>query len=57
MRYAKVVFDGKIVSQVELQTNTQKFVLSDDKRMNEMKTGSTMDIVMHHEVKEMGKHM
>ncbi|CAG7834269.1 unnamed protein product [Allacma fusca] len=43
--------------KVELQTNTQKFVLSDDRTMSEIKTGSTLDIVMHHEVKEMGKHM
>jgi len=43
--------------KIELQTATQKFTISDQKTMSMMKTGDTIDIVMHHEVKEMGKHM
>jgi len=43
--------------KVELQTQTQKFVLADNKNLDEMKGGITIDIIMNHEVKEMGKHM
>jgi len=40
-----------------LQTSSQKFNLADNKMLPEMKTGDTIDLVMSHEVKEMGKHM
>ncbi|CAL8093788.1 unnamed protein product [Orchesella dallaii] len=45
------------VVKIELQTSTQKFILADNRSLPLMKTGDTIDIVMHHEVKEMGKHM
>jgi len=43
--------------KVDLQTTTQKFTLADNRTMSLMKTGDTIDIIMHHEIKEMGKHM
>jgi hypothetical protein len=43
--------------RVDLQTSSQKFSLTDNKTMSLMKTGDTIDIIMNHEIKEMGKHM
>jgi len=43
--------------KIELQTSSQKFILADNRSLPVMKTNDTIDIVMHHEVKEMGKHM
>lgn len=43
--------------KVDLQTSSQRLPLSMNPLTAQMKQGDTVDIVIHHEVKEIGTHM
>jgi trafficking protein particle complex subunit 13 len=45
-----------VTVKIELQTTSQKFILAESKS-NMLKTSETLDVIMSHEVKEMGRHM